>query len=103
MKNTKKEMTAEFEKRYAEVSDKAKAVKAKLKEALKDARELSKDAKALYDFGNDYLYDFGNDYPYYMGDDGTLHPAPKWLGNKMDKLELWADCDLGITNAIDYL
>ena len=33
MKNTKKEMTAEFKKRYAEVSAKAKAVKAKLEEA----------------------------------------------------------------------
>lgn len=95
MKNTQKEMTAEFKKRYAEVSAKAKAVKAKLKDALKEAKTLSKDAKELYDFGNDRLYS--------ADDDGTLHPAPKWLGNKMDKLELWADCDLGITNAIDYL
>ena len=95
MKNTQKEMTAEFKKRYAEVSAKAKAVKAKLKEALKDAKELSKDAKALYDFGNDYLY--------YTGDDGTPHPASKWLGNKMDLLESWTDCRLEISSAIDYL
>lgn len=102
MKNTKKEMTAEFEKRYAEVSDKAKAVKAKLKEALKDARELSKDAKALYDFANDKLC-YANDRLYCMEDDGTLRPAPKRLGNKVDNLESWIDCRLEISSAIDYL
>ena len=95
MKNMKNEMAAEFKKRYDEVSAKAKAVKAKLKEALKDAKALSKDAKALYKFGNDKLYSA----------DGcaSVRPAFKGLGDKMDKLELWADCDLGITNAIDYL
>ena len=98
MKNTKNEMAAEFKKRYDEVSVKAKDTKAKLKEVLNSAKDLSKDAKALCD-----LVCYANDRLYYADDDGTLHPAPKWLGNKMDKLELWADCDLGITNAIDYL
>ena len=98
MKNTQKEMTAEFNKRYAEVSAKAKAVKAKLKGVLNSAKDLSKDAKALCG-----LVCYANDRLYYAEDDGTLHPAPKWLGNKMDKLELWADCDLGINNAIGYL
>ena len=98
MKNTKNEVAAEFKKRYAEVSVKAKAVKAKLKEVLNSAEEISKDAKALGD-----LVCYANDRLYYVNDDGTLYPAPKWLGNKMDKLELWADCDLGITNAINYL
>lgn len=95
MKNTQKEMTAEFKKRYAEVSAKAKAVKAKLKEALKDAEELSKDAKALYDFGNDRLYSA----------DGcaSVRPAFKGLGDKMSKLESWPDCRLEISSAIDYL
>lgn len=95
MKNTQKEMTAEFKKRYAEVSAKAKAVKAKLKGALKDAKELSKDAKALYDFGDARLY--------YTDDDGTPHPASKWIGDKMDKLESWTDCRLEISSVIDYL
>ena len=95
MKNTQKEMTAEFKKRYAEVSAKAKAVKAKLKEALKDAKELSKDAKALYDFGDARLY--------YVDDDGTPHPAHKWIGDKMDMLESWTDSRLEIAGVIDYL
>ena len=95
MKNTKKEMTAEFKKRYAEVSDKAKAVKAKLKEALKEAKALSKEAKALYDFGDARLY--------YTDDDGTLHPAFKGLGDKMDKLEHWDNYSLEIASVVDDL
>ena len=95
MKNTKKEMTAEFKKRYAEVSDKAKAVKAKLKEALKEAKALSKEAKALYDFGDARLY--------YTDDDGTPHPASKWIGDKMDLLESWTDCRLEIASVVDDL
>ena len=102
MKNTKNEMTAEFKKRYTEVSAKAKAVKAKLKEALKDARELSKDAKALYDFGNDRLR-YANDQLYYVHDDGTHHPASKWLADKMDLLEMWIDCNCEIASAINYI
>ena len=98
MKNKKNEMAAEFKKRYADVSVKAKAVKDKLKEVLNSAKDLSKDAKALCD-----LVCYANDRLYYVDDDGVLYPTSKQLGNKMDKLELWADCDLGITNALDYL
>ena len=95
MKNTKKEESAEFRKRYAEVSTKAKAVKAKLKEVLKDAKELSKDAQALYDFGNDRLYT--------EGDHAMLYPAFKGLGDKMDKLEWWADSKLAIARVTENL
>lgn len=98
MKNTKNEMVTEFKKRYAEVSVKAKAVKAKLKEVLNSAEELSKDAKALCD-----LVCYANNRLYYVDEDGTLYPTSERLGNKMNKLELWAQCDLGITKAIDYL
>ena len=95
MKNANKTASAEFRKRYAEVSAKAKAVKAKLKEALKDAKELSKDARALYDFGNDRLYA--------AGDCAMLYPAFKGLGDKMDKLEWWADSKLAIARVAEDL
>ena len=95
MKNTQKEMTAEFKKRYAEVSAKAKAVKAKLKEALKEAKALSKEAKALYRFGNDRLYSA----------DGcvSVRPAFKGLGDKMDRLDHWDDYSLEIASAVSNL
>lgn len=95
MKNPKKEASAEFRKRYAEVSAKAKAVKAKLKEALKDARALSKDAWALYDFGNNRLYA--------PDDFAMLCPAFKGLGDKMDRLAWWADCKFAIAGAAEDL
>ena len=95
MKNTKNEMTAEFKKRYAELSVKAKDVKAKLKAVLKDAKELSKESKSLYDFANDRLY--------YEDDDGTLHPMSNWFCDKMDNLVSWTDCKFQINSAIDYI
>lgn len=103
MKNTKNEMTAEFNKRYDKVSAKAKDVKAKLKAVLKDAKELSKDAKALYDFANDRMC-YANDRMYYVNDDGTLlHPMCNCLCDKMDNLVSWTDCIFEINSAIDYI
>ena len=102
MNNTKNEMTAEFKKRYASVSVKAKDVKTKLKAVLKDAKELSKDAKALYDFANDKMC-YANDRMYFVDDDGTLHPISNWFGDKMDNLVSWTDCIFQINSAIDYI
>jgi len=91
---TRKVQAAEFKKRYAEVSAKAKAVKAKLKEALKDAKELSKAANSLYDFGNDRLYAEG---------DPMIYPAFRGLGDKMDQLKWWADSKFAIAHAAEDL
>lgn len=89
----KNEIAAEFKKRYSEVSTKAKAVKAKLKETLKDVKVLSKDAKALYDFANDRMYS--------VDDEGMFIPAFKGLDGKMDQLETWIDCWIGCKLEID--
>ena len=102
MKNTKNEMTAEFKKRYAEVSAKAKDVKAKLKDALKDAKELSKESKSLYDFANDKMF-YANGRLYCMEDDGTTHPISNWFGDKMDNLVSWTDCMFEINIAINHI
>ena len=103
MKNTKNEMTAEFKKRYAELSVKAKDVKTNLKAVLKDAKELSKESKSLYDFANDRLYYEDDDRLYYEDDDGTLHPMSNWFCDKMDNLVSWTDCTFQINSAIDYI
>ena len=102
MKNTKNEMTAEFKKRYAELSVKAKDVKAKLKAVLKDAKELSKESKSLYDFANDRIW-YANDRMYFVDDDGTLHPMSNWFSDKMDNLVSWIDCKFQINSAIDCI
>ena len=79
---TKKDSVAEFKKRYADLESRAKAIKTKLKDALKDAKSLRNDANELYWFANDNLY---------VEDKHGAHPIMSSLPHKMSVLEFWQD------------